>query len=66
VAADYYAAMHRVERQLALPEDKAKQPPSIGQLIALTDALHRGTLSQLKPRSCGHYARDWARWQKRR
>jgi hypothetical protein len=31
--------------QLALPEDSAKQMPSIRELIALTDALHRGTLS---------------------
>ncbi len=45
VAADYYAAMNRVERQLALPEDKMAEPPSIGQLLALIDALHRGTLN---------------------
>jgi hypothetical protein len=45
VAADYYSAMNRVERQLALPEDRVKEPPSLGQLIALVDALHRGTLS---------------------
>jgi hypothetical protein len=45
VAADYYVAMNRVERQLALPEDRTKEPPRIGELIALTDALHRGTLN---------------------
>jgi len=45
VAADYYAAMNRVERQLALPEDCLKEPPSVGHLLALVDALHRGTLS---------------------
>lgn len=45
VAADYYSAMNRIERQLSLPEDKLKRPPSIGELIALTDALYRGTLS---------------------
>ncbi len=37
--------MDRVGRQLALPEDTLKQTPSIGELIALTDALYRGTLS---------------------
>ena len=45
VAADYYSAMDRVERQLALPDDFVKPVPSIGELIALTDALHRVTLS---------------------
>jgi integrase len=45
VAADYYSAMNRVERQLALPEDRMKEPPSVGQLLALVDALHRGTLN---------------------
>jgi hypothetical protein len=45
VAADYYSAMNHVERQLALPEDSAKGAPSIGELIALTDALRRGSLS---------------------
>lgn len=45
VAADYYSAMNHVERQLALPEDKAKQPPRLGELIALTDALRRDALS---------------------
>src|ERR1700690_545647 len=45
VAADYYSAMNHIERQLALPEDKMAEPPGIGQLIALTDALRLGTLS---------------------
>jgi len=45
VAADYYSAMNRVERQLTLPEDNMAEPPDIGQLIALADALHRDTLS---------------------
>jgi integrase len=45
VAADYYSAMNHVERQLALPEDKVKEPPSVGQLIALTDALRNGSLN---------------------
>ena len=37
--------MNHVESQLALPEDRLKEPPSLGQLIALVDALHRGTLN---------------------
>ncbi|HUH98471.1 MAG TPA: tyrosine-type recombinase/integrase [Anaerolineales bacterium] len=45
VAADYYSAMNHIERQLALPEDSTKKAPSLGELIALTDALHRGTLN---------------------
>lgn len=45
LAADYYSAMNKVERQLALPEDLAKEPPNIGELIALTDALRNGSLN---------------------
>jgi integrase len=45
LAADYYSAMNKVERQLALPEDRAKEPPKIGELIALTDALRSGSLN---------------------
>jgi hypothetical protein len=45
VAADYYSAMNKVERQLVLPEDSAKEPPKIGELIALTDALRNGSLN---------------------
>jgi site-specific recombinase XerD len=45
LAADYYSAMNRVEGQLALPEDRMKEPPRIGQLIALTDALRSGSLN---------------------
>jgi len=45
IAADYYSAMNQVERQLALPEDSVKEPMSIGQLIALTDALRSGSLN---------------------
>lgn len=45
VAADYYAAMNHIERQLALPEDRAKIAPSIGELIALADALRSGSLN---------------------
>jgi len=32
-------------RQLALPEDAAKEAPHIGELIALTDALRNGSLN---------------------
>ena len=45
IAADYFSAMNQVERQLALPEDSKKEPMSIGQLIALTDALRGGSLN---------------------
>ncbi len=45
LAADYYSAMNKVERQLALPEDAAKETPSLGELIALTDALRNGLLN---------------------
>ncbi len=45
IAADYYRAMTMVERQLALPEDRLAQPPSIGELLALVDSLQNGTLN---------------------
>lgn len=45
IAADYFSAMNQVERQLALPEDKMKEPMRIGELIALTDALRSGSLN---------------------
>lgn len=45
LAADYYSAMHQVERQLSLPEDERKEPPRIGELIALADALREGALN---------------------
>jgi integrase/recombinase XerD len=45
IAADYYSAMNKVERQLALPEDRTAEPPDLGQLIALTDALRNGSLN---------------------
>ena len=46
VAADYYQAMAGVEKRLAFPEDRLSQPVAIGQLLALVDALHQGTLNQ--------------------
>lgn len=45
VAADYYRAMAQVEQRLALPEDAAKAPPTPAELVALVDALRRGTLN---------------------
>jgi hypothetical protein len=45
LAADYYSAMNKVERQLALPEDNSKELPRIGELIALTNALRNGSLN---------------------
>jgi site-specific recombinase XerD len=45
VAADYYRAMTTVERQLALPEDRLAQPPSLGELLALVDSLRNGALN---------------------
>jgi integrase len=45
VAADYYQAMLSIERRLALPEDRLKPSPTVGQLVAMVDALRRGTLS---------------------
>ena len=45
VATDYYQAMSGVEKRLALPEDKLSQPASIGQLLAMVDAIRQGTLN---------------------
>lgn len=46
VAADYYQAMRQVERHLNLADDVEISPPSHGELIALVDSLHGGTLNQ--------------------
>jgi integrase/recombinase XerD len=45
VAADYYRAMAHVERQLALPEDEYAPEQSVGELIALADALKSSVLN---------------------
>jgi site-specific recombinase XerD len=45
VAADYYQAMATVERQLSLPEDRLAAAPSLGEMLALVDALRNGTLN---------------------
>jgi len=45
VAADYYQAVAVVERRMALPEDRLSQPPALGQLVALVDSPHSGTLN---------------------
>lgn len=46
IAADYYGAMAQVERQIALTEDTAAQPPSPAEMLALVDALRGGTLNE--------------------
>ncbi len=46
VAADYYLAMGVIEKRLALPEDRLSQPVSIGQLLAVVDAIRQGTLNE--------------------
>jgi integrase/recombinase XerD len=48
VAADYYRAMTTVERQIALPEDRLAQPPSLGELLALVDSLRNGALNPVQ------------------
>jgi hypothetical protein len=45
VAADTYQAMATFERQLALPEDRLVRAPSLGERLALVDALRNGTLN---------------------
>lgn len=45
VAADYYRAMAQVESRLALQEGAVAMPPTSGQLLALVDSLHSGTLN---------------------
>jgi integrase len=46
VAADYYRAMAQVENRLALPENATVPPPTAGELLALVDSLHTGTLNE--------------------
>jgi hypothetical protein len=45
VAADYYHSMKSMERQLSLSENQLARPPSLGELIALVDSLHDGSLT---------------------
>ena len=45
VAVDYFQDLAVVERMIALPEDRLSQPPALGQLVALVDSLHIGTLN---------------------
>jgi hypothetical protein len=44
VAADYYRAMAEVERRISGSES-ADETPDCGQMLALVDALHAGTLN---------------------
>jgi len=46
VAADYYRAMDQVEARMALAQGTNDGPPTGGQLLALVDALHDGTLNE--------------------
>jgi len=46
VAADYYRAMDQVEARMALAQSTSDGPPTGGQLLALVDALHDGTLNE--------------------
>jgi len=45
VAADYYRAMAHIESRLALQDGAAAMPSTSGQLLALVDSLHSGTLN---------------------
>lgn len=45
VAADYYRAMGEIESRSELGGDASGQPPGSGELLALLDALHIGTLN---------------------
>jgi integrase len=46
VAADYYRAMDQVEARMELAQGTNDGPPTGGQLLALVDALHDGTLNE--------------------
>jgi integrase/recombinase XerD len=46
VAADYYRAMEQVEARIELAQGSNDEPPTSGQLLALVDALHDGTLNE--------------------
>jgi integrase len=46
VAADYYRAMDQVEARMELAQGANDGPPTGGQLLALVDALHDGTLNE--------------------
>jgi integrase len=46
VAADYYRAMGQIEARMALAENTGDSPLTGGQLLALVDALHDGTLNE--------------------
>jgi site-specific recombinase XerD len=57
VAADYYRAMADVEGRLGLHENEGDPAPTPGQLLALVDALHDGTLNDVQ-REMVHALRD--------
>ncbi len=51
VAADYYRAMAQVEQRFAAGGDAVMQAPSLGELVAMVDALRDGTLSESQIRT---------------
>ena len=48
VAADYCRAMADVEARLGLHENEHAPVPTPGQLLAMVDALHDGTLNDVQ------------------
>lgn len=46
VAADYYRAIAQVEQRFASQDATPTVVPSVGEFLALVDALHNGTLSE--------------------
>lgn len=46
IAADYYRAMHQVERLFELPESRAVPLSTPAELVALVDSLGSGTLNE--------------------
>jgi hypothetical protein len=48
VAADYYRAMTQIEQNLSLQNPSPASSPSPGELLALVDALHNGTLNEMQ------------------
>ena len=66
IAADYYSAMAMIERQMHLPEDAFAEPPGTGQLLALVNSLHEGTLTRFKQRQSDNYVPGFWLYQKKK
>jgi len=45
IVVDYYQVMSGIEKRLALPEDRLSQPVSVGQLLAMVDAIRQDMLN---------------------